>query len=404
MPQQFQYKALDGSGKPFTGLVSAENTEQVLDFLADKSLTPVKIAQKKENTFLLSSGLFRGIDYESLIIFTNQLSTMYRAGVPILRAMSIIKIGVGNNHFNRALIQIRNSIESGVSLSQAMAEYTDLFPAVYINSIAAGEESGKLEDILEEQSYLLEKEMEINRQIKSGLRYPIIVLVVISLAVVVLMSYVIPKFMAFYSSFGAELPLPTRMLIGMSNFFTTYWYIIGMFLFFVLAGFKKVMNNPKGKLFVDRHILKIPIFGDLIIKGNVARFALMFRILFKAGLPLIQSLNILAHSVKNSMISLEIKKLEELFRRGSEGNIVEEQFQFLPDLAKQMIAIGMESGSLEQMLGELGNHYTKEVEYTSRQLTSILEPILTLVISVFVLIMALAIFLPMWNLIKVFNG
>ncbi len=404
MPTRYKYKALDTVGRYQQGTLIAETPEQVLDQLSAHELVPVNIARCPDKMPLSLLGFIRGTDYDNLIMFTNNLSTMYRSGIPLLRALSIIKIGPETSRFNQAIQQIRFSVQSGKSLSQAMSEYPDLFSRVYLNSIAAGEESGKLEEILDEMAIMLEKEMEISRQLKSGLRYPIVVLSVVALAFVILMSYVIPKFVEFYSSFHAQLPLPTRIMIGLSSLFTTYWPAMLIGAAAVVFTIKQVLANPKGRLAVDTQLLRLPIFGELIAKGNVARFSLMFRILFKAGLPIIKCLEILADSVKNERMTLEIKKLEDLFRRGAEAELSTEHFDFFPDMARQMMAIGLESGSLESMLEEVGSHYAKEVQYTSRQLTAILEPVLTLVVSVFVLMMALAIFLPMWNLIKVFNG
>jgi type II secretory pathway component PulF len=404
MPTRYKYKALDGTGRFQQGVVIAESPEQVVDQLNSHELVPVNVSRCSERSALSLFGFIRGTDYDNLILFTNNLSTMYRSGIPLLRALSIIKIGPDGSRFNQAIQQIRFSVQSGKSLSQAMAEYPDLFSKVYLNSIAAGEESGKLEEILDEMAVMLEKEMEISRLLKSGLRYPMIVISVIILGFVVLMAYVIPKFVAFYSSFHAQLPLPTRIMIAISSLFTTYWPILVISVIAVIFGIRQLLVNPKGRLFVDTQLLRLPIFGGLIAKGNVARFSLMFRILFKAGLPIIKCLEILADSVKNSRMTQEIGKIEDIFKRGAESELSTEQFAFFPDMARQMIAIGLESGSLENMLEEVGAHYSKEVQYTSRQLTAILEPILTLVVSVFVLMMALAIFLPMWNLIKVFNG
>ncbi len=404
MPTQFKYKALAADGSTKKGIMTADNPDQVAEFLSSQQFVPVKISPAREKRVFSFSGFINRADYENLIMFTNNLATMYRSGIPLLRALTIIRIGPEDGRFNRAVQQIKYSVQSGKSLSEAMADFDDIFFRVYRNSIAAGEESGRLEDILDELASMMEKELELSRLIKSGLRYPIIVIIVIAIAFVVLMTYVIPQFVDFYSSFDTELPLPTKIFIGTSNFFTRYWAVILGALVAMGFLFKKLVSNEKGRLLVDRKLLKVPVFGELILKGNVARFAMMFRILFRAGLPIIQSLHILSDSVKNSMVSLEIKALEDMFRRGSDANLLEEEFEFLPDLAKQMISIGLETGALERMLGELGTFYGKEVQYTSRHLTAILEPILTLVVSVFVLIMALAIFLPMWNLIKVFNG
>jgi len=403
MPTQYKYKALAADGHSRKGVMTAESADHVADFLASQNFVPVKISPATDKFSFSAVGFFSRAQYENLIMFTNNLATMYRSGIPLLRALAMIKIGPEAGRFNRAVQQIRYSVQSGKSLSEAMGQHDDLFSKVYRNSIAAGEESGRLEDILDELSTMMEKEMDLSRLIRSGLRYPVIVLVVIAIAFTVLMTYVIPRFVQFYGSFDTELPLATRIFINTSDFVTQYWaVVIGVVLLLVLS-FKRFVADPRGRLYVDTKLLKLPVFGELILKGNVARFCMMFRILFRAGLPIIQSLRILSDSVKNSMVSLEIRQLEELFRRGSDGNLMDEHFEFFPDMAKQMISIGLETGALERMLGELGGHYSKEVQYTSRHLTAILEPVLTFVVSVFVLIMALAIFLPMWNLIKVFN-
>lgn len=404
MATQFEYKAITADGISRTGHYTAETKQHVTDYIEGNNLIPVTIKEVKPKTGLKFFNLFKKVDFEDLIMFTNNLSTMYRAGIPLLRALSIIKVGKENGLLNLAIPKLFSSVQAGKSLSQAMSEHRNVFTEVYINAIEAGEESGKLDDILDELSEMLEKELEITRLIKSGLRYPVIVFVVIALAFTIVMTFVVPKFIDFYAAFDAELPLPTQIMIGMSQFFTNYWWALVFGIGALIYGFKILINNPKGKLFVDTNILKFPLFGQLVIKGNVARFSLMFRILFKSGLPIIKSLSILTKSVKNSMISQEINKLEQLFARGSEHELINTEFLFFPDLAKQMYSIGLESGSLEKMLHEVGSHYSKEVQYTSRHLTSILEPVLTLIISGFVLLMALAIFLPMWNLIKVFGS
>ncbi len=251
---------------------------------------------------------------------------------------------------------------------------------------------------------MLEREMEIGRQLKVATRYPIIVLAVVALAFTVMMTFVIPRFVDFYKSFNADLPAPTKLLIGLSNLITHYWIFVIIALVALVYALKRLLSIPEGRLWFDRKLLALPIFGDLIIKSNVARFSLMFKILFKSGVPIVRSMDILTSTVKNSAIALDIRKLEELFRKGQDLSLNLNEFHYLPDMALQLMSVGLESGSLERMLNEVGNHYSKEVLYRSRQLTSVLEPILTLVLGAFVLTMALAMFLPMWNLIKVFKG
>lgn len=403
MPELYKYRAVSLAGVIEKGEMNAESNEQVFDYLAERALTPILVQQAPERKSFSFFGFFQGVDYENLILFTNSLATMIRAGVPLLRALRVIKIGPADGKFNQAIHQIRYNLQSGKSLSDAMSEHEDIFNKVYVSSIAAGEESGQLESILEEIAQILESEMELTRQIKSGIRYPLMVVGAIAIAFVVLMGFVVPRFMEFYGAFGAELPLPTRIMINTSNFITDYWFVIITFAVLSIIGFKKLVANPNGKAWVDDKILRLPVLGQLIIKGNVARFSLMFKILFKAGIPIVKSLVILAEAVKNSIMAGEIEHLGDLMREGRDQSITKGEFKYFPEAALQLISIGLESGSLEKMLGELGIHYSKEVQYTSRHLTAILEPILTLVLGGFVLLLALAILLPMWNLIKVFQ-
>ncbi len=404
MPVQYKYRAVAYDGESREGILTAEKPEQVVDYLSQQNLIPISITpfQKKRPFSLL--GFFRKTDYDNLILFTHNLLTMYRAGIPMLRALSIMQIGPKGSRFNQAIEHIRHDVQSGKQLSQAMANIDGLFPPVYISCVAAGEEAGKLEEILEELASLLERDMELSRQIKSGIRYPLIVIFAIAVAFVVLMTYVIPKFVGFYEGFGAQLPLPTRVIIAISNFFTDYWMVVLGLVVGSIFTLKKVMSTEKGKLWIDRKLLKVPILGNLIIKGNVARFTMMFRILFQSGLPIVKSLEVLQDSVKNSAIGLEIKKFGKIFREGKESALTSKEFDYFPEMSLQMMAIGLESGSLDKMLHEISMHYSKDVQYTSRHLTSILEPVLTLIIGLFILVLALAIFLPMWNLISVFKG
>ena len=401
MQEQYRYSAATADGTIRTGTVSAHSTDNVEEFLLRQQLIPVKISVVPRKLPFSFFGLLQGTDYEQLIMFTNQLATLHRTGIPLLRSLSIIRIGKPNSRFNDALDQIKSSVQSGQSLSEAMTAFPDLFSNVYTASVAAGEESGKLEFTLEELSLMLEREMELGRQIKVATRYPIIVLGVLGLAFLVMMTFVIPRFVAFYNAFNAQLPLPTRILIATSNIITTYWPIVLGSMIALAFILKKIFNTEKGHRWFDKKMLKLPVFGDLVIKSNVARFTLMFRMMFKAGLPIVRSMEILVDTVKNSAISDEIRVMDDLFRKGKEITVGSGQFAYFPDLALQLMSIGLESGSLETMLNEVGNHYVKEVTYRSRQLTTIIEPILTLILGAFVLVLALAMFLPMWNLIHV---
>lgn len=404
MPEQYKYRAVSNDGRKSSGIITANGPSTVEEFLREQSLLPLEISEVKQKHSISFLNFLKRTDYESIIMFTGNLATMYRAGLPLLRALSVMKIGPPKSRFNLALKQIGLDMQAGKLLSEAMNEHPDLFSRVYVNCISAGEESGKLDSTLDELALMLEREMELIRQIRSGIRYPVMVVMAVIGAFVVMMNFVLPRFVAFYSTFDAELPLPTRIFLGTSNFFTQYWPFMIAALIALGFIFKKLLEHGKSRTWLENVLLKLPILGALIIRGNIARFSLMFRLLVSAGLPIVKSLDILSSTMGNSVIAAEIRQLGQLFREGMEAEVLSGQFRIFPEQALQMLAIGLESGNLETVLREIGEHYTKQVMYTSRQLTAIIEPILTLVLGGMVLMLALAIFLPMWSLIKVFQG
>lgn len=404
MSETFSYKARNQFGEKKSGVVQANTAEKAASILAEQNLIPIEIKGIDTITKPGLFGFMKGKLYESLIIFTRNLSTLYKAGIPILRALSIIKVGPADGYFNKATAQIRDLIRSGTSLSEALGEFPGIFPGIYRSAISAGELSGKLDKILDSLSFMLEKDMELNRQIKSSIRYPVIVLLTIIVAFAVLITFVIPRFVGFYSKMGTMLPAPTRILIWLNEIISNYWIIILAGIVVMIFILRKIYSTPSGRLYFDTKFLMIPIFGDLIIKGNIARFAHMLQILITSGIPLVKALETLSGVIKNSRLANEIKILSESFREGREIANLASELHFFPDMALQMINIGTESGALDSMLTEVANHYTREVEYKSRHLTALLEPILTIVLGIFVLIVALAIFLPMWNLISAFRN
>jgi type II secretory pathway component PulF len=404
MSESFIYAARTRTGEMRNGTIIAENQERVATILSEQNLIPTSIKIQKKDSRPLLFGFLKARQYEDLILFTQNFSTLYRAGIPMLKALSIIKIGQPKSYFNRAIEKIRSAVQSGRSLSDAMTDFPDIFSKIYISSVAAGEASGKLDEILDSLGLMLERDLELNRQIKSALRYPIIVICTMALAFIVLMTFVIPRFMQFYSSVGANLPAPTLMLIWLNKVIVQYWILLLAGAGALALSLKKIYASAGGKLFFDTHFLKLPVFGDLVVKGNIARFAYMFHVLLKSGIPLIKALELLANTVKNNRLTYEIRLMADSFREGREISDLPSRLQFFPEMALQMIKIGLESGAVERMLDDIAIHYSKEVDYKTRQLTALLQPILTVILGGFVLIVALAIFLPMWNLIQVFKG
>ena len=404
MSKIFSYKARTADGELRTGVIQAEDVKRVAAILSEQQLIPTSIQAQKSDDRPGLFGFLKNRMYEDLIIFTRSLSTMFHAGIPILNALAMIKVGESAGYFNAVIKKIRDRVQAGRSLSDSMNEFPRIFPSIYSATVAAGEITGKLDTILDSLASMLERDMELNRQIKSSTRYPLVVVAAIVGAFIVIITFVIPRFIQFYSKMGAALPLPTKLLIWVNQFVTGYW--IPIIAAVIVLGFilKKIYSTPSGRLFFDRRLLLLPIFGDLIIKGNIARFAYIFQILLDSGIPVVRSLEMLAGVIKNAQLKKEIELMEESFREGRELTSLIDELEFFPEMAIRMMQVGMESGSMETMLGETAAHFGKEVDYKSRHLTSLLEPILTVVLGIFVLIVALAIFLPMWNLIQVFRG
>ncbi len=404
MPETYRYTARSLQGEKKSGLLEAESPDRVAAILSDQKMIPIEIKAARDLTRRGVMGLLKGRQYSELILFTRNLSTLYKAGIPLLRALAITNVGPESSYFNAALIRIRGALQAGVPMSQAMASMPDIFPRIYTSAIAAGETSGRLDLVLDSLSDMLEREMELTRQLKSALRYPIIVVTAIAAAFAILITFVVPRFVAFYGKMGTELPLPTQGLIFLNHIITAYWYYaLGLAIISILI-IRKILATEKGRLYFDTQFLRVPIFGALIIKGNTARFCYILNILISSGIPLVTSLEILSGVVKNTKLAREVDLMAENFRqgRGLEGFMA--QKVAFPNMALQMMSVGLESGSLDDMLQQIAAHYTREVDYTSRQLVAILEPILTIILGIFILLVALAIFLPMWNLIQTFRG
>lgn len=401
MSTKYAYRAYDERGIITDGVLVAHSDEQAHAQLSELRLQPIRITtQAKAST----SGLFNfgaKIPHEQLILFTRSLATMYRSGVPLLRGLSIIRVGKEDGPFNEALDRMRAALQSGKSLSETMAEHPGVFDPVYVSTVSAGEETGKLDASLDELAVMVEEEMELNRQVKGALRYPMMVLGAIALAGMVLLAFVVPRFVTFFAAFQADLPLPTKILMWTGQTIATQWYWLLAGTIALFFGGRAYLMTERGARQLDRLILNLPIVGELVIKANIARFMLLFRILFRAGLPMVQCLSKLSGTIHNRILADEIRQIEELVRKGREQDLTSEPFAYFPLQARHMMAIGLESGNLDATVEEVGRYYTTEVRYRSRQLTAVIEPILTLVIGVMVLILALAIFMPMWNLIKV---
>ena len=279
-----------------------------------------------------------------------------------------------------------------------MQKHPRVFDNLYVNMIHAGEEAGVMDTVLNRLSSLIESDIKVKQEVKSAMRYPIIVLVVLILAFVGAMVFIIPAFMGMFNQMGAELPLPTRIMIATSDFMRNYWWLLGAIVAGIIFGFKKYINTESGRLWWDGFKMKAPVFGNLISKSALSRFAHMMRTLSQSGIQIVDALKVVAETTGNAALTRDILEARKDVIR---GNAIAESLRkskYFSKLVIQMIDIGEQSGSLEEMMGSIAKQYDRDVDYSIKKLSSLIEPIMVMIISGFLLIFALGIFLPMWNM------
>ncbi len=398
----FEYKALKLDGSEITAVMEAKDSDAVAAYLDKLGYLPLKIKQSGGwSTTLPLFANKRKLKVGEVVMFTRQLVTLLRAGVPLLSCLDALVEQSETEGLKEILEKIYVDIESGLSLSEAIKRHPKEFSELYINSIKAGEMGGSLDKVLERLVELMEHEQETNARIKSAMRYPIIVVVTLVLAFVALMMLVVPNFIDLFTKMKIELPLPTRLLIGFHYVLSNYWYLVIAGFSAIAFAFLKYIKTEEGAFRWDQFMITVPIFGDLNLKTAMSRFTRMFETLNSSGLPILQTLDITAKTVGNVVIGKEIEKAAAGVLQGaglagplSEGKI-------FPPMVVRMISIGEQSGSLDTMLINVSQHYDTEVEYAVKNLTSMIEPVLTVGVGVIVLFLALAIFLPMWSLTSI---
>jgi len=399
----FKYKAAARSGTVRKGLVEAEDIESAKIILDSKGLIPISVKPAVEFKKFFRKFYKTSIDLELLSSFTQKLNTLNKAGIPILKALSIIASEQEDDKFEKTLIRMKQYIEGGMTLSQALEQFPEYFPPLFISTVSAGESSGQMEAIFDRLSELIEREIKTRETLKSAVRYPAYIMITIVLAIIALVTLVIPKFAEFYKFYKSDLPLPTRLIMDLSSFTTSYWYIVlisGILSVFLFYRFKE---TKIGSNFFDYLKIELPVVGKIFLQMTISRFCYLLGTLLRSGLPLVEALGIVSRAAGNSLISKVINQMSDNVKGGRDiFSPMRESKYFMP-LIIQMFVIGMESGNLDNMLFEAARHYDAAVEYQSKKLTSRLEPILTLFVGGMVLVLALAIFLPMWNMMQVFK-
>ncbi|OGC23669.1 hypothetical protein A2291_04120 [candidate division WOR-1 bacterium RIFOXYB2_FULL_42_35] len=401
----FTYKARDKQGNMTTATVEAENEKSLARRLAAQGFTPVSITvdapqQTVEGWFASRSK----VKPQELIVFTRQLSSVLGAGVPLVDGLAAMHEQIKSLKFQEVVGNVKKDIEEGQSFSNALEKHPNIIPDMVVQMVRAGERAGILEEVLDRVSNLLEKDLDTKNKIKAATRYPIIIVATLAIAFSILVTFVIPRFAELFSGFNVQLPLPTRILIWINYFVSHYGYWLLASIVLTVFGFKRFISNPKGRLIYDSFVLKTPIFGQLFTKIYISRFAIMLSSMLRSGIPILDALSISAATVENTLISNTIMDMREKVSQGKSLSQPMKECKIFPPIAISMVTIGEKSGTLETMLGKVAGYFEREADYTIANITPLLEPILIFGLAGIMLVFALAIFMPMWDLISVYQA
>ena len=391
---QFSYKAKESSGRVVEGLVEAEDQKAALARLRDQRLTVVEIAQKAKKTKFFKPK----VNNSDIVIFSRQLSTLVSAGVPIVQGLNILEAQAENPAFKTVVTGLRVDIESGLSIADAMRKHPQAFTELYVSMIKAGEVGGILDTILERLSAYLESSEALKAKVKAAMMYPAVVGGVAFMITIFLVLFVIPVFKDIFSGFGAQLPLPTRIMIGISD--TLRHYII-----YILAaaggagwGIKKYMKTEKGQEKIDEISLNLPVVGILLKKVAIAKFTRTLGTLIKSGVPILQGLETVAKTAGNKIIERAIYKSRDSIKEG--GRIADplKKANIFPPMVIQMISVGEETGGLDNMLNKIADFYDQEVDTAVKGLTSMIEPLIMVVMGFVIGAIVISMFMPMFSM------
>ncbi len=400
---KFYVKARDEFGNLIENIYEAETEKQLYEHLNSLNYIPIKVHEIKRSGVLSLNIFPEKITLTEQILFFRQLATLIDAGVPLIQSLEIVRKQLTNEKFEKAIANIREKIEEGLSLSEAMALYPDIFTRMQINMVLVAEEGGVLPEILDRIALILENEKDTKEKIKTATRYPKLVVGALGIAFLVLMWFVVPQFQKIYGKFGKKLPLPTRMLFGFYSFLKDYWWLIILIFLLGYLIFRKWVNTENGRWKFDKFKLRIYIFGPLFLKIYLERFTRVLALMIQSGVPIIQALDIVAGITNNVVIENAIIQVKNSILEGKTLAEPMAANKYFTDMVVQMVTIGENTGKLDYMLMKVANYYEKEVDYTIKNLSTLLEPILIAGLAVIVLFFALAIYLPMWNMMSLFK-
>lgn len=405
----FAYRGRDATGRAVEGVQDGATSGAVADTLLARGITPLTIRQTQESAPAPAAGvasrplqLFKPkVRHIDVLLFSRQIHTLLKAGVPIMRALAGLQDSNTNIAMKQVLQEVRESLDSGRELSVSLARHPNVFSPFYLSMVRIGEMTGRLEDVFIRLSEQMEFEQFMREQVKTALRYPAFVVTAMIIGLFVVNIFVIPSFAHVFKGFNAQLPLLTRWLIAFSHFMVVTWPVLVVAMAAAFFGFRSWIATAAGAFWWDKTKLSIPVAGKIVRKATLARFAHSFAMSAKSGVPIIQALGTVAMTVDNHYMARKVDDMREGVERGESISRVARNAGVFTPTVLQMIAVGEESGAIDDMMQEIADMYQNEVQYELKTLSQQIEPIMITLLGIMVLILALGIFLPIWNLSQV---
>ena len=400
----FIWKGQDKKGTPQNGEMEAPDEGAVRTQLSRMQIKPTKIKKKPADLFENVSFLQPKVQTSDVVVFARQFSTMIDAGLPLIQSLDILHSQQENKTFKKTLKEIKDAVEQGSTLADALGKYPNVFDELFVNMVAAGEVGGILDTILDRLSGYMEKAMKLKKQVKGAMTYPIIVLIIAVLVIGVILVFVIPVFEKMFSDFGGALPAPTQLVVGMSNFVKgNIHYMIGAIVVFVLA-FKRFYGTDKGRVLVDDYLLKVPVFGNLLRKVAVAKFTRTMGTMISSGVPILEALSITAKTAGNKTIEAAIFKVQSAITEGRTMADPLSESGVFPSMVCQMVAVGESTGALDAMLGKIADFYDDEVDAAVGNLTAMIEPFMMVFLGVTIGGLVVSMYLPIFKMAGMVGG
>jgi len=391
----YKYQAKDKKGSSSAGTIDAQNYDEALSALKGRGLAVVKMA----GNITFNSPFSQHVSVKDKIIFTKQLALMLRSGLSIIDALESIREETSSKYLQSIVADLSQEIQGGKNLSEALKKYANVFGQIYINMVSAGEESGKAEEVLERIAAQLEKDYELNRKIKSALAYPLIVLVVLVVVMIIIVTYIIPGLSKIFEQSNVKLPAVTRAVLAISNAFVHYglWFLIAFIGLFALGYLWQ--RSESGKIFFAKCVTKVPVIGDLLKKSYVSRFCRTFAALFSAGLPLLDALKSSGEVMVNLIYVRDSYAVAEKVKSGTSLSLALKNSAVFPKMVGQMATVGEKSGNLDEVFSNLADFYDREIDNTTSNISTLLEPVLIVIMGIGIALVILSVLQPIYGLV-----